>query len=132
MQTCEICGLIRPDSQSVCDCGALRSKSEISRRTKLRVLLVIPLIAATLIPVPYLAAPRWDVTVVDESASPIEGMTVTRVYQNYSTERRGHEEDQITDRQGRTSFPPRWSSASVARRIAFTILALRTGVHASA
>lgn len=87
--------------------------------------------AITLIPIPYLASPRWEVWVVTESGAPIEGMTVRRVYQNYSTEIEGHEEDQITDKQGYASFPPRWSSASTVRRCLFTLLSARAGIHAS-
>jgi hypothetical protein len=89
------------------------------------------LAAVTLIPIPYLASPRWEVWVVSESGAAVEGVTVRRVYQNYSTEARSHEEDRVTDQHGYASFPPRWSSASGARRCLFTLLAAGAGIHAS-
>jgi hypothetical protein len=95
-------------------------------------LLIVALATAASTPVAYLAAPRWDVVVVvDDSGSPIQGMTVRRVYENYPTEAQDHEEDRITDRQGQASFPPRSANASIARRFLFTIRAAQTGVHAS-
>ena len=83
------------------------------------------LAAAALIPIPYLAAPKWEVWVLDEAGVPIEGITVRRVYQNYSTEREDHEEDQVTDKQGYASFPERRSSASSARRCVISSLSAR-------
>jgi len=78
------------------------------------------LAVVALIPIPYLAAPTWQVWVVDEAGVPIEGMTVRRVYQNYSTESEDHTEDQITDKQGYAAFPARRSSVSTVRRCIFT------------
>lgn len=89
------------------------------------------LACAVSIPLPYLASPSWAIVVVDDSGSPIEGMTVRRVYQNYSTEGEDHSEDQLTDKQGYASFPARWSSSSIARRFVFTLLSARAGVNAS-
>ena len=42
-----------------------------------------------LFPVNSLAAPEWDVTVVDEHGKPVEGMTVRETWQNYSVEAHG-------------------------------------------
>ena len=89
------------------------------------------LAAAALIPIPYLAAPKWEVWVLDEAGVPIEGITVRRVYQNYSTEREDHEEDQVTDKQGYASFPERRTSASSARRCVISSLSALALVHAS-
>jgi hypothetical protein len=83
------------------------------------------------IPIPYLASPRWQVWVVDQTGAPVEGMTVRRIYQNYSTEAKGHENDQITDINGQAAFAAQWSSASIVRRCVFTTLSARAGVHAS-
>ena len=88
-------------------------------------------VAASLIPIPYLASPKWDVLVVDDASSPIEGMTVRSTYQDYSTETNGHEEDKQTDKNGHTSFQAHQSSASIVRRVMFTLLSARAGVHAS-
>jgi hypothetical protein len=87
--------------------------------------------AAAFVPIPYLASPQWEVLVVDGSGKPIENMTVRSVYQNYSTENAGHEEDQQTDKSGYASFPAHWSSSSAARRGVFTLLLAMAGVHAS-
>ncbi len=87
--------------------------------------------AAALIPIPYLASPQWRVWVVDESGAAVEGVTVRRVYQNYSAEGRSHEEDRVTDEHGSALFPPTSSSASGARLCVFTLLAASTGIHAS-
>jgi hypothetical protein len=89
------------------------------------------LAALALIPIPYLASPRWEVWVVDNAGTPIEGMTVRRVYQDYSIESEGHEEDRITNGQGYTFFPAATSSSSIAQRCIFTVLSARAGVHAS-
>jgi len=40
-------------------------------------------------PVNSLAAPEWDVTVVDEHGKPVDGMTVRETCQNYSVEAHG-------------------------------------------
>jgi hypothetical protein len=87
--------------------------------------------AIALIPIPYLASPRWQVWVVDGSGAPVEGMTVRLVYQNYSTEAEGHEEDQTTGKQGYVALPAHRSSASVTRRCIFTLISALAGVHAS-
>jgi hypothetical protein len=68
-------------------------------------------VAIALIPIPYLASPRWQVWVVDGSSAPVEGMTVRMVYQNYSTEAEGPEEDQNTGKRCLC----RVSSASIQR-----------------
>jgi hypothetical protein len=82
------------------------------------------------VPVPYLASPKLDVVVVDSAGEPIEGITVRSVYQNYSAESAGHEEDQRTDKSGYAAFPAHWSSASTARRLVFTLRsAAMAGVH---
>ena len=91
----------------------------------------IGVVAAALIPIGYLASPKWDVFVVDDGGHPLEGMTVRSTYQNYSTETNGHEEDQQTDKSGHASFQAHQSSASIARCVMFTLLSARGGVHAS-
>ncbi len=81
-------------------------------------------------PVPFTAAPAWDVCVVDETGAPIEGMTVRLSYQNYSTESKGHELDATTDSRGHVQFPLRRSSASLGRAIAYSARSAIEGVHA--
>jgi len=103
----------------------------MTARARNRICLVSAALAVVaLIPIPYLAAPTWQVWVVDEAGVPIEGMTVRRVYQNYSTESEDHTEDQITDKQGYAAFPARRSSVSTVRRCIFTFFSALALVHA--
>ena len=82
-------------------------------------------------PIPYTAAPAWEVLVVDETGAPIEGMKVRLSYKNYSAESNNHEMDAITDFQGRVHFPIQNASASMARYVVFSARSALTGVHAS-
>ena len=82
-------------------------------------------------PVPYTAAPKWEVWVVDETGAPIGGMTVRLSYRNYSTESEGHELDATTDSLGYSHFPMQRSSASLGRYFTFSALSATAGVHAS-
>jgi hypothetical protein len=103
---------------------------EIALQRGTRNRIIAALVVALLIPIPYLASPMWQVSVVDESGAPIEGMTVRRVYQNYSTEAANHEDNQTTDKHGHAVFAAKWSSATIARRCVFTGLSALAGVHA--
>ena len=89
-------------------------------RSQARTWIIAALVVATLIsisiPFRYLASPMWQVWVVDETGAPIEGMTVCRVYQSYSTEAREHEDSQTTDNCGHATFAAQWSSATASQR----------------
>jgi hypothetical protein len=89
------------------------------------------LLAASLWPIPYLAAPRWDVTVRTANGQALPGVSVRLVYQDYSAEDRSHELTVVADRDGRARFAPQRDSASLLRRLYFTIYSARTGIHAS-
>lgn len=89
------------------------------------------LIGTALLPIPYTAAPAWEVWVVDESGRPLEGMKVRLSYQNYSAEVKGHELDAVTDPDGRVTFPLQRESASLARYLVYSAWSATTGVHAS-
>ncbi len=91
----------------------------------------VALIALSLIPIPYLAAPEWHVTVVDEFGAPISGMTVRLSWKNYSTESEGHEEDRVTDSDGSVAFPARKGWASSLQRLWFSSLMATSLAHAS-
>jgi hypothetical protein len=88
-------------------------------------------VVALLIPIPYLAAPVWQVAVFDGAGVALEGMTVRRLYKNYAAEAEGHEDYQTTGRQGRANFAAKWSSASIARRCIFSAFSALAGVPAS-
>jgi hypothetical protein len=94
--------------------------------------LTFAVFAQWLFPVSSLAAPEWEVTVVDEHGSPIEGMTVRRTWQNYSVEATGHEMDRQTDANGNTTFPAQKTEYSMLSQVAGTLSALiHFNVHAS-
>ncbi len=107
------------------------------RRKKIAIVVVgltlaLCLLAYWLFPVSWLAAPRWEVVVVDEHGKPVEGMTVRETWQNYSVEMEGREADLQTDANGHASFPARNSEHSVLSQMAGTISALvHFNVHAS-
>jgi hypothetical protein len=73
-----------------------------------------------------------SVAVLTEDWRPVEGAAVRQIWQYYSLESDGHEQDLRTDGGGRVTFPRRTISASVLRRIVHPIWnILRQGVHAS-
>ena len=94
--------------------------------------LTFAVFAHWLFPVSSLAAPEWDVTVVDENGKPVEGLTVRETWQNYSVEATGHETDRQTDAQGRATFPAHKTECSLLSQVAGTLSALmHFNVHAS-
>jgi hypothetical protein len=83
-------------------------------------LTVVGMLAYGLFPVSRLAAPQWDVVVVDGHNNPVEGITVRETWQNYSVEMEGHETDRQTDTNGHATFPAQHSKYSVLRQVAGT------------
>jgi len=76
--------------------------------------------------------PEQKVLVVTEGWRPIPGVRVRQIWQNYSVEVVGHEEDIPTDENGRVSFPRRTVRANLLWRVVRPILnILSQGVHAS-
>ncbi len=71
-------------------------------------------------------------SVVDGSwSSRFQACLIRLSYQNYSAERRSHEEDRTTNERGQASFERRESSASILQLCFYTGLsAARAGVHA--
>jgi hypothetical protein len=95
-------------------------------------ILTFAVFAYWLFPVSSLAAPKWEVTVVDEHGKPVEGMTVRETWQNYSVEATGHETDCQTDVSGHAIFPARKTEYSLLSQVAGTLSALsHFNVHAS-
>ena len=87
---------------------------------------------ALLYPFDSIVSPAREVLVVTEDQHPVQGVVVRQIWQNYSIESQGHEEDLRTDESGRVSFPKRTVKASLARRILHPIWNVVTqGVHAS-
>lgn len=95
-------------------------------------ILTFVVFAYWLFPVSSLAAPGWEVTVVDEHGKPVEGMTVRETWQNYSVESTGHETDRQTDVNGHATFVARKTEYSLLSQVAGTASALsHFNVHAS-
>jgi len=102
------------------------------RRTRTIIIAVAAtLVAGSFYPMPYLAAPDWEVLVVDEQGKGIEGLTVSLGYKNYSTESDSHEMNMTSDSQGHAQFPAQTSSASLVSYLAYSTLSATAGVHAS-
>jgi hypothetical protein len=94
--------------------------------------LSFAVLAYWLFPVSSLAAPEWEVTVVDEHGKPVEGMTVRETWQNYSVEGIGHETDLQTGANGRATFPAHKTEYSVQGQLLGTLSALiHFNVHGS-
>ena len=103
------------------------------RKHKL-VFLLIVLIALVFIlawPTTTAESPLWEVWVVNEAGQPLEGMTVTLDYENYTAESEGHLERRETDVNGYVVFPQRSLRASRFQRIVTTLESATAGVHAS-
>jgi hypothetical protein len=111
------------------DYDLIRSSGMKSVRTAAVVGAIV--LGLSLIPIPYVACPSWDVSVVDDIGHPVQRATVRLVYRNYSAEARSHEEDRTTDELGHADFPRRESSVPVLRLCYYSASAARTGVHAS-
>jgi hypothetical protein len=106
----------------------------LRKRKNLFLVIIISLVALTMFlawPITTAQSPFWEVWVVNEAGQPIEGMTVTIHYENYSAEPEGHSEQKQTDAGGYVVFSPRSLKASRWRRIVTTIQSAGAGVHAS-
>jgi hypothetical protein len=94
--------------------------------------LTLAVLAYWLFPVSSLAAPEWEVTVVDEHGKPVEGMTVRETWQNYSVEAAGHETDRQTDTNGHATFPAHKTEYSLLSQVSGKLSALiHFNVHGS-
>src|ERR1700730_5254270 len=94
--------------------------------------LAFAVFAYWLFPISSLAAPEWEVTVVDDHGRPVEGMTVRETWQNYSVEATGHEMDRQTDARGLATFPAHKSEYLLLSQVAGTLSAIiHFNVHAS-
>jgi hypothetical protein len=103
------------------------------RKRKILFLIVSFIVLVIFLAWPTTSAqsPFWEVWVVNEANQPIEGMTVTLTYQNYSAESEEHSEQKKTDALGYVAFSPRSLKVSRLRRILTTVQSARAGVHAS-
>jgi hypothetical protein len=94
--------------------------------------IVIILGVTLLYPIESTVLPPQNVLVVTEDWRPIQGATVRQIWQHYSLESHGHEQDMNTDDNGRVVFPSRTIRASVLRRALHPFWnILGQGAHAS-
>jgi hypothetical protein len=95
------------------------------------IVLVAVALLSGLYPVRYLAAPRWEVWVVDEAGLPLSGVNVRLSYENYSAESESHEITLATDSKGHVLFPDQHGSAFLIQKVFHTLGAALGGAHAS-
>jgi hypothetical protein len=102
---------------------------------RVRTTIVVLAAAATacaFIPLPWTVAPDWMITAVGADHRPLTGITVREVWQQYSVEDFGHEEDRLTDIKGQVHFPRRIFWTSIAGRLFGCVRQIiGVGVHAS-
>jgi len=98
-----------------------------------RIVVILVLISILLLyPFNTTLVPEQHVLVVTEDMHPISNILVRQIWQDYSLEARGHEEDLPTDVNGRVTFPARTIRASLLMRIFGPLKSvLGQGVHAS-
>lgn len=94
-------------------------------------IFLLVLAVAFCFPFKTTVVPPRRVLVVTEDWRPIQGVRVRQIWQNYSVESSGHEEDIPTSENGRVSFPRRTVKASLLGRVVRPIVNILTqGVHA--
>jgi len=104
--------------------------SPLKRKAIWAFLLVVGVVL--LYPFESTVVPSKNVLVVTKDWRPIQGAAVRQIWQNYSLESVGDQQDLRTDENGRVTFPRRTIRASVLKRIMHPIWnILRQGVHAS-
>jgi hypothetical protein len=96
-------------------------------------LAVIAVVAAILLfPVKRTVAPEWTIYTLDADRHPLANITVREVWQQYSLENAGHEEDRLTDSSGRVQFPRRSLRSSIGQQLVGCFeQVMKTGVHTS-
>jgi len=95
--------------------------------------IVVAVVAVLMLyPFKTTVAPEQRVLVVTNDMHPVQGVIVRQSWQNYSLEREGHEEELLTDVNGRVTLPTRTIRANLLRRILGPFISIAgQGVHAS-
>jgi hypothetical protein len=107
----------------------LETKRELEGK-KLFILLL--LVAILIYPFETTVVPPQNVLVVTQDGRPVFEARVRQIWQNYSVESTGHEEDLSTDSEGRIYFPRRTVRASLLWRAIRPVANIAgQGVHAS-
>jgi hypothetical protein len=91
----------------------------------------IAILLAASRPIETLAAPTWDVCVVDQQEHPLKGVLVRESYQNYSADSVGRQDDAYRDQTGCVHFAPKISTSSALTLGLVTLNSAMAGVLAS-
>ena len=119
------------NSISECSSSGTLQRAPVRLIRKLLVALLTLAAIAGLYPVSYSVCPTWNVTVLDETGTPLAGMTVRRSCNDYSAGIH-REEDRRTDQHGRASFHAQRVRVPTLIRWAGNVSNVVTqGVHAS-
>lgn len=101
-------------------------------RTRRLVGIVIgTLLIISLIPMRYLASPRWEAWIVTKNSEALPGMRVALEFRNWSAEDHSHIVELTTDENGHVLFSPNYERASFVQEVYYTLLSAKAGVHAS-
>ena len=104
----------------------------MSATRKLVIVILVSLSILLLYPFKTTLVPEQRVLVVTRDMNPIRNILVRQMWQHYSLEARGHEDDLPTDVNGRITFPARTIRAPLLMRILGPLASiLGQGVHAS-
>src|SRR5882724_9719665 len=103
----------------------------MSRKRKWVIVWIVPVLLV-LFPFKTTVVPEQHVLFVTNDMHPIKGALIRQIWQNYSLEREGHEEDLPTDARGRVIFPARNLRAPLIWRVLGPLASIAgQGVHAS-
>jgi hypothetical protein len=104
-----------------------------SSKRKWIILVLIVSAVVILYPLKKAVVPAQHVLVTTKDMHPISNALVRQIWQDYSLERYGHEEDLRTDTHGRVTFPTRSIRAPLVWRLLGPLASIAgQGVHASA
>jgi hypothetical protein len=95
---------------------------------------IVAIVVAILLVCPFqtTVVPEQRVLFVTNDMHPIKGALIRQIWQNYSLERDGHEQDLPTDGHGRVTFPKRTIRAPLIWRALGPFASIAgQGVHAS-
>ena len=101
--------------------------------TRKRIIIVAVLLAiALLYPFEKTLVPEQRVLVMTNDMHPVKNAVIRQIWQDYSLERSGHEEDLPTDANGRVRFRTRTMRAPLLLRMLGPLMSIAgQGVHAS-
>jgi hypothetical protein len=103
----------------------------VSKR-KWAIVILASLAILVLYPFKITVVPEKRVLVMTNDMHPVRDAVVRQSWQNYSLERKGHEEDLPTDAHGRVTFPARTIRTPLVWRLLGPLASIAgQGVHAS-